>query len=540
MKTKVSPLNEENLFKKIHYFFENPAAVLTEIAQNSTRGGASTLNISYDERILTVYDNGRGILDPKSFIVLADSDWPEDIEMQNPAGWGAYILLSISDTVMLKSVFGTLEINCSKFFKNKGYRETILSTVDTTERYMGGTKIVAFIKKSVSKSILDKTSDLAFFPLIISLNGRLIEPQCVSTVVRSPEIETQYQGNDVFIDIDRYGWRSDIKGRLVEDLLTVWYGMPIRKLNSPGIVIDVKSGSPLTPVLPYRTALKEDEKLADFAEFIRKTIVMFCIEKINSLNSAANYWTTIKLMQVVESNATQDEIEGLDKFFVRASEYFYSDDPDAWHTYDVFVDKGEGRSLISEIASLTVIDYNGEEQVFDHEELKDILCLPHKIITTLDYPRSYPSWMEITEKEVKIKVDNSKKAHNGLFVWQQADIHCGGKEVKCLALAEGWGGDVFYQEEPEDFTATIDDCVFCLRAYNPDGDSYDTQKNAFDEDVKKDIVAITGEYERRDLLTGFADVPGLTIEDIASLKISKKVIHVTKIDGSKITLKLAA
>ena len=537
---KTRLLNENRLFQKIQYFFENPAAVLTEIAQNATRGGASILNISYDGEILTVYDNGRGIKDPASFVVLADSDWPEDIETnENPSGFGAYILLSISDTVTLKSLFGTLGINCNKFFKNKEYRETVLSTVDTAERYMGGTKIVASVKKSVSKSILDKTSDLAFFPLSVSINGCLVIPQCASTVLKTPEIETQYQGNDVFIDIGRYGWRSGIKESLVEDLLTVWYGMPIRKLNSPGVVIDVKKGSPLTPVLPYRTALKEDEKMADFAEFIRKTIVMYCIEKINSLNSAANHWATIKLMQVVESNATQDEIELLDKFFVRANEYFYSDDPDAWHTYDVFVDKGEGRSLISEIVSLKVINYKGEEQVFDHEELKDILCLPYKIITTLDYPRSYPSWMEIVEKEVKIKVDNSKKVHNGLFVWQQADIHCEGKEVKCLALAEGWGGDVFYQKGPGDFT-DIEDCVFCLRAFNPDGDSYDTQKNDFNEDVKSDIVAITGEYERGELLAGFSDVPGLAIENIASLKISKKVIHVTKIDGSKITLNLAA
>ena len=51
----------------------------------------------------------------------------------------------------------------------------------------------------------------------------------------------------------------------------VWYGIP---LNVTGylhdVAIDVCESDPLTPVLPYRTSIKHDDKAEKFLEFVKK------------------------------------------------------------------------------------------------------------------------------------------------------------------------------------------------------------------------------------------------------------------------------
>ena len=68
----------------------------------------------------------------------------------------------------------------------------------------------------------------------------------------------------------------------------VWYGMP---LNVTGylhdVAIDVREGDPLTPVLPYRTSIKHDEKAERFLEFVRKEVAAWCMEQIRAFGEAA-------------------------------------------------------------------------------------------------------------------------------------------------------------------------------------------------------------------------------------------------------------
>src|SRR3989304_5853795 len=75
-----------------------------EQAQNAVRSGATGLNITLKDGVLKTIDNGSGAVDPMSLFVLADSNWPEEVEEnQKPAGWGLFFLYSISEEVVFTS-----------------------------------------------------------------------------------------------------------------------------------------------------------------------------------------------------------------------------------------------------------------------------------------------------------------------------------------------------------------------------------------------------------------------------------------------------
>jgi len=64
-------INEDRLFQKIKYFFARPEMVYIEIAQNSTRAGATSLDLSLVDNTLTAIDNGSGCTDPMALLQLS-------------------------------------------------------------------------------------------------------------------------------------------------------------------------------------------------------------------------------------------------------------------------------------------------------------------------------------------------------------------------------------------------------------------------------------------------------------------------------------
>ncbi len=106
-------------------------------------------------------------------------------------------------------------------------------------------------------------------------------------------------------------------------MTVVWYGIPIEcSTYYTYVYADVRQGSILTPVLPYRTTIKEDGKLEAFYRFVRNKVAGYCIDYINDPEKNDEI-TDLKIMETMESIATQDEMDMLKRFYVHVDEPHY-------------------------------------------------------------------------------------------------------------------------------------------------------------------------------------------------------------------------
>jgi len=167
--SKKSFINENRLFSKIKDFFSEPGAVFGEIAQNAMRAKASKLDITFKDGVLTAVDDGCGCDDPATLLVLSDSGWDPETEInQNPAGWGLYHLIAISSTITVKSTFGAIAIDCQEFLGDSEYRQHLLNRVSAKAAIKGF---------SVSATILPEAQcnmsgyDFEWYPMDVTFNG---------------------------------------------------------------------------------------------------------------------------------------------------------------------------------------------------------------------------------------------------------------------------------------------------------------------------------------------------------------------------------
>ena len=208
-------------------------------------------------------DDGSGTDNPRALVCLAESDWPEEVmENQMPAGWGLFFLISVSETVTYTSLFGTLTVDCKRFLNEASYRDNVLSLVDGSARTEKGFRIEARLMEGVFKSVayLQVLDRLCYFPMSITINGSLVKRKKLSEACKHYPIKTSYLGNAVYINPSGGMFLGSVDSFL-NHVSLVWYGIP---LNVTGylhdVAIEVREGDPLTPVLPYRTSVKQDGK----------------------------------------------------------------------------------------------------------------------------------------------------------------------------------------------------------------------------------------------------------------------------------------
>ena len=206
----ITTIDEKRLFEQIKYFFTEPRKVLIEIAQNSQRAEATKLDIWLQNGILTAKDNGKGCDNAKALFVLASSDWDEEVEMsQNPAGWGTMYLFSISDMVKITSNFGTVTVDCTRFFQDPGYRENIFETVDS-KNTLDGFFIFAAIKVDLIEQISQEHELLQYFLFDITLNGNPVKRiNMVDLYAPTAYLTTSYKGCDVIVLGNNFKSRSE-------------------------------------------------------------------------------------------------------------------------------------------------------------------------------------------------------------------------------------------------------------------------------------------------------------------------------------------
>jgi hypothetical protein len=537
-------INEEKLFKLLPYFFDRPSAVLLEIAQNAHRSGAAKLAVTLKGTALEVEDDGSGTDNPRALVCLAESDWPSDV-MQNqmPAGWGLFFLMSVCETVIYTSLFGTLTIDCKRFLNEASYRDRMVSLVDGSTKTEKGFRIKARLVDGVFKSVayLQVLDGLSYFPMTITVNGSLIKRKRLSEACKNYPIKTSYMGNAVYVNPKGamfLGWLDSF----LDHVSLVWYGIP---LNVTGylhdVAVEVSEGDPLIPVLPYRTSVKHDEKAERFLEFVRKEVAGWCIEQIRAFREQPNrdLEEMVRVMRLAGELLSPEALNGLDLFFVEVVDPYYTESTDSDEVVQYrLVKKGE-EPFVSERLSLTVHDklvWDDEESVLDGSKP----VLPPWTITRIDLPANRPSWLEKEERWVPVQVTALDVSRYD-YTWHKSSIACEGKEIAVVSMVERWAeGDIYYKDTPEDFIV-VEDAVFDMKIYADDSDTYDTQRDSFSRLIAGEIMSITGKYPLSDLLGGIK-VTGIYPHEVQAIDINlgERVMKVTKTNGETLLLGLAA
>lgn len=534
-------IDETRLFKKIPNFFERPANVLIELAQNGQRAGATKLDISLDDNVLTASDNGRGADSAEPLFVLAASDWSnESVELADPAGWGLYYLLCMSIEVFYKSRFGSLTVDCDKFMDSAEYRSNILDTLDSSDKGEGFL-LRAVLKEGVAGSVVSQTSDLGYFPLDITVNGEAIakrdllaesgQYRCTTVLKR------EYEGNDVYI---RVSPNFSVTPSLIKDKIKViWYGIPIgRDPYYIDVFIDVKTGSPLTPVLPYRLTIKQDRKLDVFCEFLRRTVSDYCIEQIND-PATSDTSTLTALMQVMGNVGAQEELDRLDRFYVNV------DEPHHW-LIDPLIHKEiihrNEPCPVSEVLSAVVVKYmtkRGMKREL-YAEAPDKLVLPQGAVKEVTAPGEHPSWLKVATKEHALLISGDEIPNHLNYTWIKArKIICAGKHIQAAAMVDSWGcGEIFFREDPDQIDE-VSESIFEGKLYNDEGDSYDTQQYEFEKEITEDIIRLKGAYEKQTLLEGLR-ITGLDVSKVVSIAFKGNKMKVKLKGGVAKIIPLAA
>lgn len=533
-------INEKRLFELLPFFFENPSSVLFELAQNASRANATRLDITLEGDVLEVRDDGSGVEDPEALLVLAGSEWPGKVmEEQVPAGWGLFFLYCLSEEVYIESRFGSISVDCRRYLKDAAYRENIC---DDIEVFLSGNPGGFYARAVLQPGMGEKLTagyerKLCYFPLDITVNGKPVDKKSAESAI-SRDFVTRYEGNDVYVRLDEYAFRSP--EALRDSLNVIWYGIPIESHRSlsPDVVIDVRKGTPLTPVLPYRREIKNDAKLERFLSFLRGEVAGRCIGYIEAPENTDDL-KLIKRMKILTEIGTQVELDGLTRFYVTRHEPYYDCAPWDSARNDAVVRKGE--RVVSE--SVKVYERAGKRRKAVARGGDDMLFLPEGTVVSVDLPGRRPAWLAVEDKRFDVELVPGPKGEKEVggyygFTWRRLkEIRCGGKNIKVLAYGDsGDGIKVYYTDGPEDFRE-VSSSVFWRVFYNEDGDMADTQEYEYDREVEEQIMKLTERYRLEELFKGF-HLAGINAGAVSSLRVEDTSLTVTLKDGAKKVLSI--
>ncbi len=97
-------IHAPRLLTELPHFFRSLQSALAEMLQNSTRSGATHVDLTLDaeSRTLRIQDNGPGVHHPENLWTAAQSGW-DDPTITDPAGLGFFALLGLSQSLQILS-----------------------------------------------------------------------------------------------------------------------------------------------------------------------------------------------------------------------------------------------------------------------------------------------------------------------------------------------------------------------------------------------------------------------------------------------------
>jgi hypothetical protein len=311
-------VNADRLFNKVRRYFGGLDSALYEAFQNARRSYGITevkkdkadrpvVRLTYADGTLEIIDKGEGIQDVGKALSLAETSWKDDnIEAsEDPAGLGLCALLANCTLVNIASTFGSLSVSSESFFTEASYRERLMGSIDTASPVNGTRIIMTGLHEALDEaSMLSRVYRLAVTHQGIRVTFNGMELPCIfdyatPTFVFDNKVELYLGALKIPREYHPAALRNmfhmesvvcgatakaviqgqimSVEGRfrarfLGEELPSK---NSLYKLNNyESVTLHVPPGvtSPVTPKLPDRDKLVDDERTRTFLERVASVI----------------------------------------------------------------------------------------------------------------------------------------------------------------------------------------------------------------------------------------------------------------------------
>ena len=307
-------VDEKHLRSSVmHRLFQRTIpAMLGELFQNSQRAGATDVNMRMQDNSFIYEDNGHGV--PQgvdswwNVLAIASSHWENpDVQSQDPMGLGINALLTAEEVhhVVIYSNGFFIEIDTHRWWNDPDYYnnwEDKVHYAGEGENFGGfGLQVFAtdeFLQKVRdalpgslgSQSWYYSTQDQKFKEMIqsypalgyddkltITLDGNLVYTGIPPSEFL-PLIETTYEGNKLIIGFDGISvvrWYGQL---ILSHSIEVRWGVYF------SYYLEVKDGTPLTPLGADRSGISTDAKYRNLEKFITDALFDWAAENDSQMS----------------------------------------------------------------------------------------------------------------------------------------------------------------------------------------------------------------------------------------------------------------
>ena len=193
-------IHEDAIQRVSRLFNATSTECFNELLQNSRRAGASRVDITIEDGLVTISDDGQGIADPGAVLAFGQSRWDnETARREDPAGMGVYALARKEDIVIRSHHPQTgaawqVSLQPDHF---TGQRAAPIIQLDPAETPAGTT--VTFRDPGACTSTAEGAA--RYYPLPVTVNGQELGRR--NFLERCFHVE-QWRG--LKIGISRYQW----------------------------------------------------------------------------------------------------------------------------------------------------------------------------------------------------------------------------------------------------------------------------------------------------------------------------------------------
>jgi hypothetical protein len=256
METIQAKVSKKLLPKASRLFTGTLDGRVIEILQNSRRAGATEVQISNKDGLITVADNGGGIDDFSKLLNLGDSDWDDAMEKsEDPAGVGLFSLAPREVTIISK--FKMVVIT------KEGWTGDPMEVTES-EEFIRGTKLEFRDENPWDMVVVEKHA--VFSGLVVTVDGQQCSKEsfCTKGAADYPALGCKVE---VCHKKTLNKWHTHFRhGYYSNDVLVNFHGQVISFTDSPvsdrelTFVVDM-TGDPtgIRLMLPARTQLIENK-----------------------------------------------------------------------------------------------------------------------------------------------------------------------------------------------------------------------------------------------------------------------------------------
>ncbi len=290
-------VNEKRLPATVKRLFKNSVSeIVGELLQNAQRAGAKEIHFYLDSeaQTITVRDDGSGISPDTAgwtrILRMADSFYPDETikANQKPMGVGLLSLFALGGvkSVSISSRGKRATVEANLLWESEDYWATWTDLIADTPEFISGFELTVKYEEPEAtfsynrlahklEYALTKFGDGGSFApargyqdfLKIFLDGKMVDTTLPAECI--PE------GDDLLYD----GFYENNRLRIAQAAnpyrayaFVIWYGQIIKLNSEIPFLLEVSSGSPVTPLAPTRTSLIDDRKLENLRQFVEDAV----------------------------------------------------------------------------------------------------------------------------------------------------------------------------------------------------------------------------------------------------------------------------